>query len=318
VARNKQKAEPWYEDGLTFRCTACGQCCTGEPGNVWVTPEEIRGLARARGMSTRAFKKTFVNRVGRRLSLKEKENGDCAMLENGKCSVYDAKPQRCTTFPFWKQVMSYEREWIETAESCEGIGQGDRYSREEIEQIVGGDPTPLLEKHKRPPETPVVSRFDENGKPKPVDATSESETSDIDWTTAFEALGDLYAQLDRELPRYEFTCSASGNCCDFDAFGHRLYVTTLEAEYFFRNSAEERSNDDARACPAWGDDRLCKSREGRMLGCRTFFCGPYPVEEPEALHERYLAQVTKLHERFGIPYAYRDITDWAAERRPAG
>ncbi len=312
--KKKSKAEPWYANGLTFRCTACGQCCTGEPGNVWVTPEEIRGLARARGMSVRAFKKQYVHKVGRRLSLKEKASGDCVMLENGKCTVYDDKPLRCTTFPFWKEVMAYEKEWVETAERCEGIGQGDRYSREEIERMVGGDPAPLLEKHARPPETPVVSRFDENGRPKPATPPETSER--VDWDAAFAALEDLYAQLERELPRYRFTCSASGNCCDFDAYGHRLYVTTLEAEYFFRNSDETRANEDARACPAWGPDRLCKARQGRMLGCRTYFCGPYPVEGPEALHERYQAQVTKLHERFGIPYAYRDITDWSAERRP--
>src|SRR5437762_2532036 len=37
--------EPWYRDGLRFRCTRCGHCCTGAPGYVWVTPEELQALA---------------------------------------------------------------------------------------------------------------------------------------------------------------------------------------------------------------------------------------------------------------------------------
>ena len=55
-----------------------------------------------------------------------------------------------------------------------------------------------------------------------------------------------------------------------------------------------------------------------MLGCRTYFCGPYPKGVPEDLHRGYDARIKALHERYGIPYAYRDIVDWAGERRPAG
>ena len=32
---------PWYADGLRFTCTMCGKCCTGEPGYVWTTDEEL-------------------------------------------------------------------------------------------------------------------------------------------------------------------------------------------------------------------------------------------------------------------------------------
>ena len=53
-----------------------------------------------------------------------------------------------------------------------------------------------------------------------------------------------------------------------------------------------------------------------MLGCRTYYCPPYPRGVPEDLHERYAARVKALHDRFSIPYAYRDIVDWAAERKP--
>ena len=135
-------------------------------------------------------------------------------------------------------------------------------------------------------------------------------------SAALADLEALYAELDRELPRHRMTCVASGDCCDFDRFGHRLYASTLEAEWFFRNSPDPRVNANDRHCPAWGADRLCKARVGRMLGCRTFHCGPYPGSRPEDVHEPYHARIKALHERHGIPYAYRDVLDWSKERRP--
>lgn len=299
---------PWYGEGLRFRCTACGACCTGEPGHVWVTPAEVRRLARARGLSPRAFRSRFVVRVGKRLSLREHENGDCVMLADGRCSVYDAKPARCTTYPFWPTLVDSEKDWREEAARCEGIGQGDFYSPGEIEQVLAGDARPLLAKHARQPERPVHSRLNPAYPPPPPRPP--------DWEGALAALEALYAELDAELPRWAFSCSASGNCCDFDAWGHRLYASTLEAEYFFRHAPEERANQDARQCPAWGADRLCKARAGRMLGCRTYYCPPYPRGVPEQLHDAYDARIKALHEVYAIPYAYRDIVTWAAERRP--
>jgi hypothetical protein len=54
-----------------------------------------------------------------------------------------------------------------------------------------------------------------------------------------------------------------------------------------------------------------------MLGCRTYFCGPYPNGVPEEVYERFFPRIRALHDRFGIPYRYRDIVDWARDRRPA-
>jgi len=54
-----------------------------------------------------------------------------------------------------------------------------------------------------------------------------------------------------------------------------------------------------------------------MLGCRTYFCPPYPRGVPEDLHARYDSRIKALHKRFAIPYEYRDILSWAEERRPA-
>jgi Fe-S-cluster containining protein len=286
---------PWYADGLRFFCTACGACCTGVPGYVWVEPDDVQRMAASLGISVRRFKRLYTRKAKGRLSLRERESGDCVLLKDDRCTVYDAKPTRCSTFPFWSEVLGYPEEWKETASRCEGIDRGHLYDRAAIERLLAGDDAPMRERQARPEPEPAAGP---------------------DWDAALEDLERLYADLERELPRYQFTCAASGNCCDFDAWGHRLYVTTLEAERFFRG-LERRENEDARHCPAWGPDRLCHARDGRMLGCRTFFCGPYPVAPPDDVHARYHARLVALHERHGIEYAYQDVVQWAAERRPA-
>ncbi|MCH7752933.1 MAG: YkgJ family cysteine cluster protein, partial [Planctomycetes bacterium] len=50
MAKSKNTAtgdngQPWYQDGLRFKCTGCGNCCTGSPGYVWVNQAEINALA---------------------------------------------------------------------------------------------------------------------------------------------------------------------------------------------------------------------------------------------------------------------------------
>ena len=52
-----ESESPWYQDGLAFSCTRCGACCTGAPGYVWVSPEEIGRLAEFRGQTARRVRR---------------------------------------------------------------------------------------------------------------------------------------------------------------------------------------------------------------------------------------------------------------------
>lgn len=295
---------PWYaESGLSFLCTACGQCCTGDPGYVWVRPADVRRLAKHKGMTPEEFTKKYVRKVGDRLSLRERANGDCVMLEDRKCSVYPVKPTACSTFPFWDEIVASKESWDETAAKCPGMTRGGAtYDVADVEVLLSGVPEPLLAKQ-------AAARAAADA-PAPV-------VPEATWAAAFAELSALYAELDAELPRYKFVCQASGDCCDFEAFGHRLYASTLEAEWFFRNSPTQRMNANAKLCPAWGADRMCKARTGRMLGCRTFYCGEHKNGDPNEIYERYYRRIKELHERHGIPFRYADVTAWSAERRPA-
>ena len=126
---------PWYENGLRFQCSQCGDCCTGAPGFVWVVQEEIRALAALLQLEVEVFEEKYVRKVGIRKSLVEFPGGDCVFFnsQTRKCSVYDARPRQCRTWPFWDSNLSNPAAWASTCEVCPGSGKGKLYQLEEIE-----------------------------------------------------------------------------------------------------------------------------------------------------------------------------------------
>ena len=133
--QDKQDAEPWYKDGLRFKCTGCGDCCTGAPGFVWVNGEEIAALASEVELSVAEFERRYVRSVGARKSLRERKNYDCVFLdgETRKCTVYNARPRQCRTWPFWDSNLRTPENWAATCEVCPGSGVGKLYQLEHIE-----------------------------------------------------------------------------------------------------------------------------------------------------------------------------------------
>ncbi|MFL5331156.1 MAG: YkgJ family cysteine cluster protein [Gemmataceae bacterium] len=130
-------SEPWYENGLRFTCTRCGNCCTGAPGYVWVEPGEIAALAETVGMPEKEFTAVYTRKEGKRRSLREKANGDCVFFEHGRgCTVYEARPTQCRTWPFWESTTDTPEDWKQTQEGCPGAGKGQLYTAEEITRRV--------------------------------------------------------------------------------------------------------------------------------------------------------------------------------------
>lgn len=120
--------QPWYKDGLRFKCTGCGKCCTGTPGYVWVSPAEAEALAAHLQISVEEFIKKYTRRVGDRLSLTERKNQgnyDCVFLEGKRCTVYESRPKQCRTYPWWPENVSSKEEWEEEGVRCEGINLPD-------------------------------------------------------------------------------------------------------------------------------------------------------------------------------------------------
>ena len=84
-----------------FKCTGCGECCRWT-GSVLLTDQDIAVLADRLGLSEQAFidhhTRLAPNRI--QLALLDKPDGSCALLDGDRCSVYEARPEQCRSFPF--------------------------------------------------------------------------------------------------------------------------------------------------------------------------------------------------------------------------
>jgi len=118
--------KPWYSSGLRFKCTECGQCCTGAPGYVWVSEEEAATMAQHLKLTPSQFRQKYIRRVGDRDSLLEDSRTfDCIFLKDKKCQIYQVRPKQCRTFPWWQHNLHSEKQWNEAGKYCEGINHPD-------------------------------------------------------------------------------------------------------------------------------------------------------------------------------------------------
>ena len=141
----KQKSfKKFYEQGLRFECIGCGYCCTGAPGFVYLSEEDIKRIAQYIGINVSKFIKQYTTVVKisgeKRLSLKEKNNYDCIFYKNKKCTIYPVRPYQCRSYPFWKKNLESEVEWENVAKECPGVNRGKLYTKSQIENIVNDTP----------------------------------------------------------------------------------------------------------------------------------------------------------------------------------
>ena len=130
---------PWYKNGLNFKCTQCGQCCTGAPGYIWVSEEEMTLMAKHLAISLELFKRKYTRQRYNRFALVEKksENHNCIFLKDNRCQIYPVRPKQCQTFPWWKENLNTEESWKIAAEYCEGITpEAPLVTCTEIQQVL--------------------------------------------------------------------------------------------------------------------------------------------------------------------------------------
>ncbi len=150
------------------------------------------------------------------------------------------------------------------------------------------------------------------------DASDEEAASVRAWLEAAmrpeveAAIDAILVMVDDAVRAMRPHCLASGNCCRFEAHGHRLYASGLEVArcvLICRSEGRGITTADLEAavergnCP-WQIGRLCTAREGRPTGCRVYFCDPRASDLVPELAERAHAAVRAIHDRFEIPYEY--------------
>lgn len=106
-------------------CESCGgRCCIGESGYIWINKDEISFLAKHLNIEVDEVRNKYLKKVNYKYSIKEvqldKSNFACAFfdLDKKQCSIYEARPIQCRTFPFWDY---FKQNLKEVYEECPGI-----------------------------------------------------------------------------------------------------------------------------------------------------------------------------------------------------
>jgi Fe-S-cluster containining protein len=261
----------WYRDGLRFTCKRCGNCCSGKGSVVVVSPREREALARRLGMTREEFEAKHTKTAFDDVVLiDDEETGDCEWLERRDDGTSACRVNDAKP----DQCRSYPF-WPRVVRSrAAWEAEGER-----CRGIGEGESVPAEEVERR---------------------------SGLD-----DALADLdllLQELDYEVADLGARCWLSGDCCDFDKAGHRLFTSEVEALRFAKGVDLTGWDPASRLCPAW-KNRRCTAREHRPLACRTYFCDPAHTERVNELTERYVTRLKWLHEKHRLSWDYRDFVE---------
>lgn len=125
----------FYDNGLQFECTGCGECCKYSDAVVYVTDEEITAIAGYLQLSDAEFALNYIGAFRGEWVLKSRGDA-CIFLNDHVCKVYPVRPRQCQTFPFWSDILKTRERWNLVSESCEGMDQGRLFNAEEIHTIL--------------------------------------------------------------------------------------------------------------------------------------------------------------------------------------
>jgi Fe-S-cluster containining protein len=112
---------------LRFRCTGCGNCCSGGPDHyVFLSASEAEDIRSHLGLTPGWFKRRYLRRGPQgELVINNQGGGPCVFLtEDNRCRIYGVRPLQCRTYPFWPEVVKSRDVWRVEAKRCEGIDQG--------------------------------------------------------------------------------------------------------------------------------------------------------------------------------------------------
>ena len=208
---------------------------------------------------------------------------DCVFLSGRGCSIYDVRPAQCRNWPFWPANLASREIWISTGTRCPGINKGPLHSPEQIQSKK------------------------QNTKWW-TDSAAANDNDEIN-EEVIERVGEIYAWLDWQLSGKAKAgqCAACGRCCDFEKYGHRLYVTTPEMIYFAAMLGRENIRQMVSAeCPYQVNGR-CGIHSHRFSGCRIFCChgdAAFQSELTEAAIKKFRDICTELQ----IAYRYAELS----------
>ncbi len=107
----------------------------GTYGYVYLTLKDRQRFAKFMGLATAVFTRRFCKKTGGHFHLRAPEK-NCEFLKDRQCTVYEARPTQCRTWPFWPENMNAKTWNQEVAPFCPGVGKGKTFSPDEIEALL--------------------------------------------------------------------------------------------------------------------------------------------------------------------------------------
>ncbi|MBR3791844.1 MAG: YkgJ family cysteine cluster protein [Clostridia bacterium] len=116
------------EDTFKFGCKMCGDCCRKRSEPVFVMGYDIYNIAKALDMHpvealieyTQCVKGTDSHLPT--VFLKERLDGSCRLLRNGKCTIQSEKPVVCRVFPLGRYIDGEKIHYF-SQQNCTGKGE---------------------------------------------------------------------------------------------------------------------------------------------------------------------------------------------------
>lgn len=102
-----------------FECAKCGTCCS-VPGYVFLNIKEAQIIAKLLNISYETFFEKHMRKEGHQHVLQTPYAGGCTFWKDKKCTIYEARPSQCRTFPYWKELTGEHKEWKEIEKFCHG------------------------------------------------------------------------------------------------------------------------------------------------------------------------------------------------------
>lgn len=126
-----------------------------------------------------------------------------------------------------------------------------------------------------------------------------------------QRVAEVYTWLDEQIQHcgeLAGTCAACGDCCDFEGFDHRLFITPPELMFLAAHlDPDEIKPMPGSRCP-YNVDGKCEVYENRFAACRIFCCrGDSDLQS--TLSETSLEKLKSICVEFQVPYGYTEVAE---------
>ncbi len=106
-----------------FECKRCGECCYGE-GGIFLAEREAGRIAGFLGIDEREFLSCYCEVRHGNWCVASGPDLWCLFFEKDRgCLIHPVKPERCSLWPFFPEIIRSRHAWEMAKEGCPGISK---------------------------------------------------------------------------------------------------------------------------------------------------------------------------------------------------